>query len=130
MRLHMSTKSTGAVALGDALPPDVWDRADQIVNDYWEWYGNLNPITDAGKIIVADKVLTPIVERIDQADGSSVILYAMDKQTKELWNGIIGAQFQLNKHWQFRTEAGLIGDRRSFLLSVNYRILGFKTNAG
>jgi hypothetical protein len=130
MRLHMSTESSGAVVLVDALPPEVWDRADQIVGDYWEWYGNLNPITDAVKIKVADEILTPIVERIDQADGSSVVLYAMDKQTRQLWNGIIGAQFQINKRWQFRSEAGLIGDRKSFLFSVNYRILGFKSSPG
>jgi opacity protein-like surface antigen len=130
MRLHMSTQSSGAVALGAALPPDVWDRADQIVSDYWEWYGGLNPITDALKIKVADEILTPIVDRIDNADGSAIILYAMDKQTKQLWNGVIGAQFQIDKHWQIRTEIGLIGDRRSYLASVNYRILGFKSNPG
>jgi len=50
----------------------------------------------------------------------------MDKQVSQMWNGVVGAQFQLNKHWQFRTEAGLIGDRKSFLFSVNYRLLGFK----
>jgi len=50
----------------------------------------------------------------------------MDKQVSQMWNGVVGAQFQLNKHWQFRTEAGLIGDRKSFLFSVNYRFLGFK----
>ena len=73
--------------------------------------------------IAADKVLTPIVESIDNADGSGIVKYAMDKQTKELWNGLIGAQFQLNKHWQIRTEAGIVGNRKSFLVSVNYRFL-------
>jgi len=123
MRLAMATETKGAIEMIDALPPETWDRADEIVADYWDWYNGLNPILDAGKIRVADEVFTPIIESIDNADGSSVIRYGMDKQTKQLWNGTIGMQFQLNKKWQFRTEAGLIGDRKSALLSVNYRFL-------
>ena len=123
MRLAMATETKGAIKMIDALPPETWDRADEIVADYWDWYNGLNPILDAGKIRAADEVFTPIIESIDNADGSSVIRYGMDKQTTQLWNGTIGMQFQLNKKWQFRTEAGLIGDRKSALLSVNYRFL-------
>jgi len=123
MRLAMATETNGAIAMIDALPPETWERVDEIVADYWNWYEGLNPVSDAGKIIVADRVLTPLVDRIDNADGDAVIRYGMDKQTQQLWNGIIGMQFQLNKRWQFRTEAGIIGDRKSGLLSVNYRFL-------
>ncbi|RLD20837.1 MAG: hypothetical protein DRI69_05535 [Bacteroidetes bacterium] len=132
MRLHMSSETIGAIALIDALPPETWDRADQIVSDYWEWYGGLNPNNpvDAKRIEIADNVLTPIVEKIDEADGDAIVSYGIDKQTKQLWNGIVGIQFQLNKHWQLRSEAGIIGDRRSYMVSLNYRMLGFKKNTG
>jgi len=123
MRLAMATETNGAITMIDALPPETWERADEIVADYWEWYDGLNPVADAGKILAADQVLTPLVDRIDNADGDAVIRYGMDKQTKQLWNGTIGMQFQLNKRWQFRTEAGIIGDRTSALFSVNYRFL-------
>ena len=56
-------------------------------------------------------------------DGDTIIRYGMDKQVAEMWNGIFGVQFQLNKNFQFRYEGGLIGDRKSFLLSLNYRFL-------
>ena len=39
---------------------------------------------------------------------------------------LVGAQFQVNKHWQIRFETGILGDRKSFLASLNYRILGPK----
>ena len=81
---------------------------------------------DAKRIEIADNVLTPIVEKIDEADGDAIVSYGIDKQTKELWNGVIGIQFQLNKQWQLRSEAGIIGDRRSFMASINYRFLGFR----
>lgn len=52
-----------------------------------------------------------------------MIRYGIDKGLKQEWNGLIGAQFQWNKNWIFRTEAGVIGDRKSLLVSLNYRFL-------
>lgn len=120
MRLHMGTETVGAIKLIDALPPEAWENRDELVDNYWNWY---NDEATPKQKIAADKILTPIVDRIDQADGDSVISYAMDKQAAQMWNGIIGAQFQLNKRWMFRTEWGIIGDRKSALGSVNYRFL-------
>jgi len=125
MRAKLSSSTSGAVQLGDALPPEIWERRDEIVNDYQEWYDSLNPDNpiDAGKIRIADEVLSPIVDRIAEADGDAIVRYGMDKRVKEAWNGVIGMQFQLNKRWIFRSEGGLIGDRKSLLASVNYRFL-------
>ncbi|MCD6597397.1 MAG: hypothetical protein J7L04_06905, partial [Bacteroidales bacterium] len=107
-RLSMSPETYGSISLAEALPPETWERADEIVEDYYYWYDNE---ASPGQKEVADKVLTPIVEKIGEADGDAIISYGMDKQTKQLWNGIIGMQFQLDKSWQLRTELGVIGDR-------------------
>ena len=125
MRVKMSSDTKGAIAMKDALPPDVWDRKDEIVGNYWTWYNGLNPNNpiDKKKIEVADEILTPIIEDIDARNGESIIYYGMDKQATQMWNGIIGGQFQLNKRWMFRTEWGIIGDRKSALVSLNYRFL-------
>ena len=120
MRARMGSTTVGQIKLIDALPPDVWERKDEFVARYEEWY-------DSQAGFIQDKIdqtpLPDIVDRIDQADGDSIIKYGMDKQVKQEWNGIFGAQFQLNKRWMFRTEWGLIGDRKSALGSVNYRFL-------
>ena len=55
------------------------------------------------------------------ADGEAIIKYGMDKQVAEMWNMVVGAQFQLNKNWMLRSETGIVGDRKQFLLSLNYR---------
>ncbi|MCD4731191.1 MAG: hypothetical protein K8R74_11345 [Bacteroidales bacterium] len=123
MRLKMSSETLGAIKMADALPPETWERTDEIVNNYWNWYDNDATVIQKK---VADEVLTPIIDKIEDADGDAVISYGMDKQTKQMWNGVIGMQFQLNKRFMFRTEGGIIGDRKSFLLSVNYRFLGFR----
>ena len=120
MRLHMSSETIGAISMADALPPETWDRAGEIVDNYWYWYDNEATLLQKK---VADEVLTPIIDKIEEADGDAVISYGMDKRTKQMWNGVIGGQFQLNKRWQFRAEGGIIGDRKSFLASVNYRFL-------
>jgi hypothetical protein len=123
MRAEMNSETNGEVKMINALPPETWERKDEIVDNYWSWYDNDATIPQKK---VADKVLTPIVDRLDAADGSSVIRYAMDKQVKELWNGLIGVQYQYNKHWMIRSEGGIIGDRKSFLISLNYRFLGWR----
>lgn len=125
MRANLSSSTQGAVRLGDALPPETWERRDEIVTNYQDWYENLNPNNpvDRVKIEAADRVLTPIVNRIAEADGNAVIKYGMEKQVKEKWNGVVGMQYQMNKKWMLRGEAGLIGDRKSILASINYRFL-------
>jgi len=112
--------------MAEALPQETWDRADEIVGNYWDWYDNEATVKQK---IAADKVLTPIVDRLENADGDAVVSYGMDKQTKQMWNGVVGMQYQLNKRWQFRSEGGIFGDRKSFLFSVNYRFLGPRKKA-
>lgn len=120
MGISLSNETVGEIKLGDALPPETWERADKIVANYNNWYDNVATLPQK---IIADKTLGPIVDAIDNADGESIVRYSLDKKVKEKWNGIIGAQYQHNKNWMFRTEAGVIGDRKSFLLSVNWRFL-------
>jgi hypothetical protein len=122
MRVKMSTETTGSIQLSEAIP-NLESQSQEIVNEYDSWrsanYADLSPAQKA----VVNNVLDPIVDRIDNVDGSAIIEYAMDKQVVDMWNGLIGAQFQYNKHWMLRTEAGIIGDRKSFLASLNYRFL-------
>jgi len=120
MSINMSSETKGEIKLKDALPPETWDRRDEIVNEYNVWYDGLTPVKKAA----VDATAVPdIMERLEAADGSSIIRYGIDKQVKERWNGLVGMQYQYNKHWMLRSEAGLIGDRKSFLLSLNYRFL-------
>ena len=125
MKASLSSNTVGQIKIKDALPPEVFDRADQIAADYYDWYNSLDPNKplDAIKIEKADQILTPIVERLESADGEAIIRYGIDKRVKQEWNGLIGAQYQFNKKWMLRTEAGIIGDRKSVLLSLNYRFL-------
>lgn len=120
MSLSLGSNTVGELKLNEALPQETWDRADQIVETYNYWYDNTATFPQK---VIADQTLGPIVAAIGEADGEAVIRYGLDKRTKQKWNGIIGAQYQHNKNWMFRTEVGVIGDRKSFLLSANWRFL-------
>ena len=118
MRLRMNSETQGAVKLADAIPQETWDRMDEIVSNYNDWYDGLNPLQQAA----VDQTQFPeFMEALDQRNGEAIISYGMDKRPAEEWNFVIGGQFQLNKAWMFRTEGGIIGDRKSFLISANYR---------
>lgn len=122
MRAKMESETVGKITLAEALP-SLGERSQEIVDNYNEWYAELDPNNPIDKRIMekADEVLQPIVDRIEAADGSTVIKYGMSKQVAEMWNGVVGVQFQLNKNWMFRSEGGIIGDRKSWLISANYR---------
>lgn len=120
MRARMQTETLGQITLGEALPQEVWDKKDQFIADYNTWYDGLPPWKQA---VVDQSPLPAIIDWVDMVDGSSIITYGMDKQVVQEWNGIFGAQFQFNKRWMLRTEWGLIGDRKSGLVSLNYRFL-------
>lgn len=120
MSIKMDSDTKGEIKLKDALPQETWDRRDEIVADYRDWYDALTPVLKAA----VDATPVPeIVDKLEVADGEAIIRYGIDKQVKEQWNGLIGIQYQYNKHWMLRSEAGIIGDRKSFLISLNYRFL-------
>ncbi len=126
MGIQMQTDTYGSLTMREAIPDETWERKDQIVANYWDWYDN--DATPAQKII-ADKILTPIIDGLDARDGESIIKYGIDKQVKDRWNMLVGAQFQFNKHWMLRSEVGFLGSRTSYLLSLNYRLLGPKKSS-
>jgi hypothetical protein len=123
MRVEMGGVTEGTVTLGEVIPPETWDRRDEIVNQYWDWYDGLSFLEKA----VADQWITPIINKIEAGDGSGTVSYRLTKEPKQKWNMIIGGQYQLNKNHQFRVEGGILGNRKSLLLSYNYRF-GFKRN--
>ena len=121
MGIKMQSDTYGSVSLNDALPQEFWDNKDKTIADYWNWYDNEATLLQQK---AADKLLTPIINEIDARKGESVVKYGIEKQVKDTWNMLIGAQFQFNKHWMLRSEFGFLGSRSSHLISLNYRFLG------
>ena len=83
MKASLGSNTVGELKLNEALPPETWDRADQIVEAYDNWYDNTATIPQK---IIADQTLGPIVNAIGAADGEAVIRYGLNKSTKQKWN--------------------------------------------
>jgi hypothetical protein len=120
MFMSLESETVGQIQLSEVMSDEAWARRDEIVAEYDTWYESLS---NAQQKIVDATPVPDIVDRLDAADGSAIVKYGMDKQVKQKWNGLLGFQFQLNKHWMFRTEGGIIGNRKSILGSINYRFL-------
>ena len=128
MRVRMDGVTEGTITLKDVLPPETWGRRDEVIADYREWYDNLKPLQQPVLYKVATDVFNPIMDNLENADGSGTVQYRLQKAPKQEWNMIIGGQYQINPHHQFRVEGGVVGNRKSLLLSYNYR-WGFKRKA-
>jgi len=53
--------------------------------------------------------------------GDSSVQYSLQKRPKDMWNFIVGSQFQFNKHFMFRAECGFLASRTQVLGSLQYR---------
>ena len=117
MSVRIGGTTSGSIKIGDVLPPEIWENTSELVERYYAWYESVDDL----KQKVADKVFTPIVEKIANGDGNTVVNYSIAKESAAEWNMLVGAQYQLDRHLQFRTEFGFLGERKSWLLSANYR---------
>ena len=52
---------------------------------------------------------------------SSTVQYSMDKRPADMWNFIVGGQYQFSKHFMVRGEGGFLGSRTQFIAGVQYR---------
>ena len=96
------------------------------------WWNNLppqqqnNPINKT-KYETANKALATAGNVLNAAEGAignlskSTVQYSLDKRVKDMWNFIVGSQFQLNKHWMLRLEVGFLGSREQVLTGLQYR---------
>ena len=138
-RVHINSKTDGSIALADVLPPDFGgtveegfakvEDAQQSVDAWWNGLTEMemnNPINKA-KYEAANNALDKAGQILVSAEnaanniGNSTVQYSMDKRMKDAWNFIVGGQYQYNKHWMIRAEAGFLGSRIQYLVGAQYR---------
>ncbi|XZQ05097.1 hypothetical protein ACJVDK_04045 [Pedobacter sp. MW01-1-1] len=116
--LYIGRTTEGTVSLqslnmnGDKLD------LENIKNETADWYQGLKP---AQKVVVK-QVAEKILDKFNGIDiGNAYVSYSLKKRATSNFSMLAGGQFQWNKKWQFRMEAGFLGGRTSMLTSVNYR---------
>ncbi len=139
-RVKFSSETSGSIDLSEVL--DVSDtqdkvdegliRVDEAGNQVNNWWNNLPPDeqqspVNKAKYERANQLLDKTSNLLNSLDGalstasSSTVQYSLDKNLENMWNFIVGAQFQYNKHWMIRAEYGFLGSRQQFLTGLQYR---------
>lgn len=139
-RLAINTGTTGSIPLSDALPIDQWQSSvDQAQTEVARrnaeidtWWASLTAAQQAQPANIARYQTSKaalaragtFLQNADQAvahAGSSTVDYSIDKHPADMWNLLVGGQYQLNKSWMFRLEVGFLTSRTHLISGVQYR---------
>ncbi|MEZ5083139.1 MAG: hypothetical protein R2750_06795 [Bacteroidales bacterium] len=139
-RVELNSGTSGEVKMNEVLPVDEWNsrlqegnakvQESQLqVNAWWEGLSSIeqkNPVniakynTATAALEKAGNLLYAAESAVETASRSS-IQYSMDKKPADKWNFIVGSQFQLNKHFMLRAEAGFLASRNQVTVGIQYR---------
>lgn len=139
-RLKINTGTSGSIPLGDALPIDQWEASvdqgrQQVAQRQAEleaWWASLTPAEQANPANRARyEAGKAAIDRaggfLDAADiavnnaASSTVQYSLDKRPQDMWNLMVGGQFQWSKSWMVRAEIGFLTSRTHLITGVQYR---------
>ncbi|MDX2135879.1 MAG: hypothetical protein SFV52_13905 [Saprospiraceae bacterium] len=139
-RVHLNSETDGSINLNEVISAgELNEKIDagyakiedvqMQVDTWWEDLSSIeqnNPVNKA-KYEAANSALERASEFLVAAEGAintaanSTVQYAMNKYPKDMWNFIVGSQYQFNKHWMIRGEVGFLGSRVQALTGVQYR---------
>ena len=139
-RVHLKSETTGSLVLSEVISGgDAQVKIDQglakvaekqtAVDDWWNGLSNAeqtNPANEA-KYNTANAALERAGSFLTAVDGAlstvgnSTVQYTLEKAPKDMWNFLLGAQYQYNKHLMLRAECGFLGTRTQFMTSLQYR---------
>ncbi len=140
-RVKYSSETSGSLALSELIADDGTesskiDDAQQKVFDSQQqvdaWWNGLTPVQQSNPVNIAKyetannaltaagNVLNAAGEAVNTISNSTV-QYSLDKRVKDMWNFVVGTQFQYSKHWQLRLEYGFLGSRQQFIGGLQYR---------
>ena len=139
-RLRLNTGTQGSLPLQDVFDVSgLQEKVDaglvKVDNAYEQteaWWNNLSPLeqknpVNVAKYETANKAYESaggMLTNFDQAlndENVASIQYSLDKRPKDMWNFVIGTQYQYNKHWMLRFEYGFLGSRTQIIGGLQYR---------
>ncbi|MBR8538302.1 hypothetical protein KDU71_22215 [Carboxylicivirga sediminis] len=131
-RVKMNSGTSGSLLVNDLIPgfdelvTSGLEKVDQRQQEVDEWWDSLSDIqkkrpenirnytTSKAKLGVAGAAL-------DAASRAESVEYNLDKRPENMWNFIVGSQFQYNKNMMVRAEMGFLGARTQLIVGLQYR---------
>jgi hypothetical protein len=139
-RLHLKSETSGSLALSEVFPLEgLQEKVDaglvkvengEVAVETW-WSGlttveQKNPVNIA-KYNTANRTLDVAGNLLNTVDGAlndeqtATVQYSLQKRPKDMWNFIVGSQYQMNRHWMIRAEYGFLGSRQQFIGGLQFR---------
>jgi hypothetical protein len=139
-RLKLNTGTSGSLNLTDVIETDGLqarvDAGQQKVSDSYvsveNWWNGLSSVEQKNPVNVAKyegansalERASGFLNNLDEAlndEQQASVQYSLDKRPKDMWNFVIGTQYQHNKHWMLRAELGFLGSRTQVITGLQYR---------
>jgi len=137
-RVKMSSTTAGSIPIGDLFDTEKLnqeidkmnagiDEAQQNVDTWWNTEADQSSPVDIAKKERYDAAIVKASNLVDNLDGAvsnvenASVQYSLSKKPKEMWNFLVGAQYQYNKHWMLRAECGFLGARTQVIAGLQYR---------
>jgi hypothetical protein len=128
LKLSELISTAGLQGKVDAGIAGVQTRQTQVDN----WWGSLTPLEqknpgNIAKHETANRALSRAGEFLGGLDNAlndatyASVQYSLDKRPKDMWNFIVGSQYQFNKHFMLRAEYGFLGSREQLITGFQYR---------
>ena len=95
--------------MGDVIPPPSQEQIDAARARR----AALPPVRQAA--------CNALVDRLENYDGNTTVEYSLDKRPAGVWNMVLGAQYALDRRWQFRFETTFLNGRTTYLAMTEYR---------
>lgn len=139
-RLHLKSGTSGSLALNEVFPVEgLQEKVDaglvKVENGevaVETWWSGLTPVEQKNPVNIAkyntvNRTLDVAGNLLNTVDGAlndeqtASVQYALQKRPKDMWNFIVGSQYQMNKHWMLRGEYGFLGSRQQFIAGLQFR---------
>ena len=139
-RLHLKSETSGSLPLSEVIPvDDLQEKVDEGMAKVAEtgeavdtWWAGLTPVEqknpiNAARYETANRVLETAGNTLNTIDGAlnddqtATVQYSLNKRPKDMWNFVVGTQYQINKHFMMRAEVGFLASRTQFIGGLQYR---------
>ncbi|HSY61028.1 MAG TPA: hypothetical protein VK796_04085 [Cytophaga sp.] len=139
-RVKMNSSTAGSIPIGDLFNTDGinqkidngYVKIEEAQQNVDNWWAGLSPAdqqrpSNIAKKNAADEALTKAEGTLDGLSGAvnnadhASVQYSLSKRPAQMWNFLVGSQFQFNKHWMLRAEAGFLGARTQVIAGLQYR---------
>lgn len=139
-RFHLKSATSGSLPLNEVIPVDgLQEKVDEGIENVAEkqvavdtWWESLTPIeqqnpVNIAKYNTANRTLEAAGNLLNSVDGAlnddqtATVQYSLSKRPKDMWNFVVGSQYQINKHYMIRAEFGFLASRTQFIGGLQYR---------